>query len=111
MVTAAPRTDPRRGSYCTYTETAPAGASPEPPLLTVEVMLRSDAADARSAVDKSGGTVVSGVGDDAHASSPGGLSVAVFLSRGADFVVLLSLNKGVTSEGLVRLAGVLAPRI
>jgi hypothetical protein len=74
----------------------------------VEVSARRDAADARSQVDRSGGSPVAGIGDDARVSAPGGLSTAVFLARGATFVVLFSLHQGVTVEQILPLAHTVA---
>jgi hypothetical protein len=106
-VTASPRTDPRLGASCTYSETSPSGLGAAP-LLTVEVSARRDAADARSQVDRSGGSPVAGIGDDARVSAPGALSTAVFLARGATFVVLFSLHQGVTAEQILPLAHTVA---
>jgi hypothetical protein len=107
-VTASPRSDPQLGSFCTDT---PATGGASVPVLTVQVVVRQSAAAARSDVDQSGGPPLSGVGDDARLSKPGGLGVAVYLSRGATFAVLSSAHRGVTQDELVRLATLLAGRI
>ena len=106
-VTASPRTDPRLGASCTYSETSSSGPGAAP-LLTVEVSARRDAADARSQVDRSGGPPVAGIGDDARVSPPGGLSTAVFLARGSTFMVLFSLHQGVTADQILPLAHTVA---
>jgi hypothetical protein len=106
-ITASPRTDPRLGASCTYSEASSSGPRGAP-LLTVEVSARRDAADARSQVDRSGGPPVAGIGDDTRVSAPGGLSTAVFLAHGATFVVLFSLHHGVTAEQILPLARTVA---
>jgi uncharacterized protein DUF3558 len=107
-VTASPRSDPQVGSFCTYT---PATGGASVPVLTVQVVVRQSAADARSDVEQSGGPPLSGIGDDARLARPGGLGVAVHLSRGATFAVLSSAHRGVTQDELVKLATLLAGRI
>ncbi|HEY2705778.1 MAG TPA: hypothetical protein VGL20_19020 [Candidatus Dormibacteraeota bacterium] len=107
-VAASPRSDPQLGSFCTYTPTT-GGASV--PVLTVQVVIRQSVAAARGDVEQSGGPPLSGVGDSARLSKPGGLGVAVYLSRGATFAVLSSAHKGVTQDELVKLATVLAGRV
>jgi hypothetical protein len=107
-VTASPRSDPQLGSFCTDT---PATGGASVPVLTVQVVVRQSAAAARSDVDQSGGPPLSGVGDDARLSKPGGLGVAVYLSRRATFAVLSSAHRGVTQDELVKLATLLAGRL
>ena len=107
-VTASPRTDPQLGSFCTDT---PATGGASVPVLTVQVVVRQSAAAARGDVEQSGGPPLSGIGDDARLSRPGGLGVAVYLSRGATFAVLSSAHRGVTQDELVKLATVLAGRL
>jgi hypothetical protein len=107
-VVASPRSDPQLGSFCTYT--AASGGS-SVPVLTVQVVVRQSPAAARSDVDQTGGPTLSGVGDDARLSKPGGLGFAVYLSHGATYAVLSSIHKDVTQQELVKLAGTLAGRI
>jgi hypothetical protein len=107
-VTASPRSDQQLGSFCTDT---PATGGASVPVLTVQVVVRQSAAAARSDVDQSGGPPLSGLGDDARLSKPGGLGVAVYLSRRATFAVLSSAHRGVTQDELVKLASILAGRL
>jgi hypothetical protein len=107
-VIGASRSDPQLGSSCTYTQAA-GGSSV--PVLTVQVVVRQSAAAARSDVEQTGGPVLSGVGDVARSSMPGGLGVAVYLARGATYAALSSIHKDVTQEELVKLAGTLAGRL
>ncbi len=107
-VTASPRSDPQLGSFCTY---PPTGGGASVPVLTVRVEVRQSAAAARSDVEQSGGPPLTGIGDDARLSRPGGLGVAVYLCRGATFAVLSSSHKGVTQDELVKLATALAGRV
>jgi hypothetical protein len=107
-VVGASRSDPQLGSSCTYT---PATGGSSVPVLTVQVVVRQSAAAARGDVEQSGGPPLSGVGDDARSSKPGGLGVAVYLARGATYAVLSSIHKDVTQEKLVKLAGTLAGRL
>jgi hypothetical protein len=106
-VIGASRSDPQLGSSCTYTQ---AGGS-SVPVLTVQVVVRQSAAAARSDVDQTDGPALSGVGDVARSSKPGGLGVAVYLARGATYAALSSIHKDVTQEELVKLAGTLAGRL
>ena len=107
-VTPGSRSDPQLGSYCTYT---PASGGSSVPVLTVQAVAEQSAAAARAMVDESGGPAVSGVGDDARLARPGGLGSAVYLSKGANYVVLSSIHKDVTEQELTKLAGTLAGRL
>jgi len=100
--------DPQLGSYCTY---RPAAGGSSVPVLTVQAVIEYSAAAARAMVDQSGGPTISGVGDDARAAKPGGLGSAVYLSKGASYVVLSSIHKDVTEQALEKLAGTLAGRL
>jgi hypothetical protein len=107
-VTAGSRKDPNLGSYCTYT---PAAGGSSVPVLTVQAVIRQSPAIARAEVDQSGGPPLSGIGDDARLSKPGGLGSAVYLSKGASYVVLSSIHKDVTQDELVKLARTLVGRL
>jgi hypothetical protein len=107
-LTTASAKDPQLGSTCTYN---PAAGGSSVPVLTVQAVVEYSAASARSMVDQSGGPAIGGLGDDARAAKPGGLGAAVYLAKGADYVVLSSIHKGVTQSALGKLAGTLAGRL
>ncbi|HEX3604702.1 MAG TPA: hypothetical protein VH134_02180 [Candidatus Dormibacteraeota bacterium] len=106
-VTPGSRTDPQLGSFCTYTLAGGTGV----PLLNVQVEVLRTTAEAKGTVDASGGPALSGIGDDARASKPGGLGSAVYLSKGATYAVLSSVHKDVTPAELQKLATTLAGRL
>ncbi len=107
-VTASSRTDPQLGSFCTWT---PSAAATSVALLSINVIVEQSAAVARSEVDLAGGPAVNGLGDDAHLAKPGGLGVALSFSKGATYVVLSSIHKGVTDDQLQKLAGTIVGRL
>jgi len=107
-VTAGPRSDPQLGSFCTYT---PASGGSSVPVLQLQAVVEQSAAAARAMVEQSGGPSVNGVGDVARLARPGGLGSAVYLSKGANYVVLSSIHKDVTEQELVKLAQTLVGRV
>lgn len=107
-VTASSRTDPQLGSFCTWT---PSTSAVSVALLTLNVIVEQSAAVARAQVDAAGGAAVSALGDDAHFAKPGGLGVSLSFSKGATYVVLGSIHKGVTDDQLEKLAGTVVGRL
>ena len=105
---AGPHNDPQLGSFCIYTSTS-GGSSV--PVLQLQAVVEQSPAAASAQVDQSGGTAVAGVGDDTRLAKPGGLGSAVYLAKGATYVVLSSIHKDVTGAELQRLAGTVAGRL
>jgi hypothetical protein len=107
-VTAGSHEDPQLGSSCIY---SPASGGSSVPVLQLQVVVEQNPATARAQVDQSGGPAISGLGDDARAAKPGGLGAALYLAKGADYVVLSSIHKAVTQSALEKLAGTLIGRL